>query len=324
MIRIISFNESIPELRLSWMTGALISLALAACGGDKPEPPAEETQTSSPEVAARVIPVAALRPDTTDAARTPRVVSYEDAEAVYREGNYDEATRLFEIYVTSRPENPWGHYMLGLSAWKGGDLKRAEAAFNRALELDPKHVKSHLNSARVLIDLGRDYEALERVTAALALDSTSSDGLRILARIRSRLGDVEAAIAAYTRALVVDEQDVWAMNNLGVLYLEQARPESALPPLARAVQLRPTSPIFQNNLGMALEQGGHPIAAKRAYESAVRADSTYTKAIRNLERLSQFQQDPTAAPEVDLKGLAELFRQSIRVRRDSTGEAAGC
>jgi len=321
MIRIISFNESIPELRLCWMTGALISLALAACGGKQPEPAADVTQTPAPEVEARVIPVASLRPDTSEAARTPSVVTYEGAEAVYREGNYDEATRLFETYVASRAENPWGHYMLGLSAWKSGDLKRAEAAFNRALELDPKHVKSHLNSARVLIDLGRDHEALERVTAALALDSTSSDGLRILARVRSRLGDVEGAILVYTRAIVLDEGDVWAMNNLGVLYLEQVppRPEAALPPLARAVQLRPTSPIFENNLGMALEQAGHPIAAKRAYEAAVGADSTYTKAIRNLERLSQVQGDSTAAPEVDLKGLAELFRQSIRVRRDSVG-----
>jgi predicted Zn-dependent protease len=317
MIRIISFNESIPEFRLSWMTGALISLALAACGGKEPEPDAQVTQTSAPEVEARVIPVAALRPDTTEVARTPSVVTYEGAEAVYREGKYDEATRLFETYVSSRPENPWGHYMLGLAAWKSGDLKRAESAFDRALELDPKHVKSHLNSARVLIDLGRDHEALERVTAALALDSTSSDGLRILARVRSRLGDVEGAVAAYTRALVLDEQDVWAMSNLGVLYLEQARPESALPPLARAVQLRPTSPIFQNNLGMALERAGHPIAAKRAYEAAVKADSTYIKATRNLERLSRVQQDSTATSEVDLQGLAELFRQSIRVRRDS-------
>lgn len=318
MIRIISFNETIPELRLCGMIGALVSLALAACGGkQESEPAIEVAQTESPVAATQVIPAGGLPAETTEVARTPRVVSYEDAEAVYRVGKYDAAVDLFETYVSSRPENPWGHYMLGLSAWKSGDLKRADVAFNRALELDPKHVKSHLNSARVLIDLGRDHEALDRVTAALALDSTSSDGIRLLGRVRSRLGDVEGAVAAYTRALVLDDQDVWAMNNLGVLYLEQARPESALPPLARAVQLRPTSPIFQNNLGMALEQSGHALAAKQAYEAAVRADSTYTKATRNLGRLSQVQQDSTVTPEVDLKGLAELFRQSLRVRRDS-------
>ena len=31
--------------------------------------------------------------------------------------------------VESRPENAWGHYMLGLAAWRSGDLTGAERAF---------------------------------------------------------------------------------------------------------------------------------------------------------------------------------------------------
>ena len=56
---------------------------------------------------------------------------------------------MFATYADQHPSNPWGHYMLGLSSWKAGDLDRAERAFVRANELDPKHVKTLLNLARV-------------------------------------------------------------------------------------------------------------------------------------------------------------------------------
>ena len=51
-------------------------------------------------------------------------------------------------------------------------------------------------------------------------------------------------------------QDVWAMNNLGYIYIQQGRSDAALPPLARAVEIRSNVPVFQNNLGMALERSG--------------------------------------------------------------------
>ena len=46
---------------------------------------------------------------------------------------------MFEAYSESEPDNAWGHYMLGLSAWKTGDHTRALEAFDAALRLDPTH-----------------------------------------------------------------------------------------------------------------------------------------------------------------------------------------
>ena len=75
------------------------------------------------------------------------------------------------------------------------------------------------------------------------------------------------------------------MNNLGFLFLEQGRPGDALPLLARAVELHKDMPMFQNNLGMALEHTGHFVAAAEAYSSALEADPGYEKAQRNLTRV---------------------------------------
>jgi Flp pilus assembly protein TadD len=121
---------------------------------------------------------------------------------------------------------------------------------------------------------------------------------------------VDEAIAAYHRALALDDRDVWSMNNLGLIYIDQDRSSEALGPLARAVELRSTAPVFQNNLGMALERSGHTAAAAKAYEAAIGLDSTYRKASASLARIAAGTQEPDSA-SVDLAALAQQFQDEI-------------
>lgn len=313
MIRTAELNRD----RQYWLAASILTLGLVACGGGEEAPRVQSAdQVETPAATTPVIQTSGPVTVTESTPPIPAVVTYEDAESVFQSGDYSRAKNLFTVYVESRPENAWGHYMLGLAAWRSGDLTGAERAFDEAIKRDPKHVKSLLNSARVLIDLDRPDEARERIEAARLLDSTSNDGLRLLARVHHAKGNVDSAVSAYRQALVADERDVWAMNNLGVLYIEQNDAQSALAPLSRAVQLRPTSPVFQNNLGMALELSGHLAEAKQAYENALKADSTFAKAVKNADRLSAMVIDPSATP-INTGEYAELFRQYIRMWRDS-------
>ena len=117
------------------------------------------------------------------------------------------------------------------------------------------------------------------------------------------------SIEAYHRALTIDERDVWAMNNLGLIYIQQDRSSEALGPLARAVELRSNAPVFQNNLGTALERSGYPTAAAQAYEAAIAVDSTYQKASVGLARVTS-EQKPESTP-VDLVALSTGFQAEI-------------
>ena len=299
---------------------ALVPLMLVACGGKDSSSRTTSAAAGSPTV---------IRTSVTDAAdggtqpssAPVAPATYADAEAAYRAGNYGEARRRFESYIESRPENPWGHYMLGLSAWKSGDLDAAQEAFTRAIALDSTQVKSFVNSARVLLDLGRNHEALEQGRRAVALDPTSSDALRVVARAFHSMGQADSAVDAYRDALLVDGQDVWALNNLGVLYLDKGEPDLALPPLARAVQLRATAPVFQNNFGLALERTGHIAAAQLAFQAALQADSTYAKAAVSLARVSALVADSTDV--VDIDELAQLLRMQLGIWRDNAGGTVG-
>jgi len=313
--------------RFAWL-GMLIWLALAAlaCGGEADvEKPAEETEVErgvqpvqlpqparetksgqAAELASRVDTTAAVEPAVTE----PRVVTYEEAETAYSERRYGEAVALFESYSERKPENPWGHYMVGLSAWKAGEYERAEDAFGRALELDHDHVKSLLNLSRVYLDTERPQDALTRIEEALELDAGSVVGQRLKGRAYHELGQLDDAIDAYRQAILADEQDVWSMNNMGLILIEQGRHQQALLPLARAVELRGDVAIFQNNLGMALEHTGHFRAAEAAYREAVAGDPGYGKAQENLSRVEVVKEDPNLEP-VDLEQLARSFEDEV-------------
>ena len=97
---------------------------------------------------------------------------------------------------------------------------------------------------------------------------------------------MQAKINSYTDAINIDtraQQDYYN-NNIG-------RYTEALPPLARATELNPRSPVFQNNLGQALERLGYYTEARTAYESAVASDSGYVKASTGLARVTGIEQE---------------------------------
>jgi Flp pilus assembly protein TadD len=288
---------------------AVAAVILAACSKDRPKTSSESVGANTPTLSGSV--------STREAeAVTGAPVSYQSAEAAFNRRDYAQATQLYTAYTDSNPENPWGYYMLGLSAWKSGESARAREAFDHALQLDPSHRKSLFNSSRVLLESGQPKIALERVEKALSLEPMSNEGLRLLGRTKYQLGDVAGAIEAYQRALTLDEGDVWSMNNLGLIYLEQGKSAEALPPLARAVELKGKSPVFLNNLGTALERTGHPESAAKSYESALTVDSSYTKASVSLARVTAANQQPDSG-SVDLAALSSQFQNDIEGWRGS-------
>ncbi len=285
---------------------ATVAILAAACGSSDRKTPRDTVATAAPVV---------VTPETTTVQPSagsvvPANVSYADAESAYHARHYGDATEMFGAYVQRRPDNPWGHYMLGLSAWKAGQLERAESAFDQSLVLDPKHVKSLVNLSRVLLEENKGPDALEKIGQAIQLDSTSADAWRVLGRVHAQLGHVDDALTAYQTALTIDPQDTWSMNNMGLLLIRAGRYDDALRPLARAVQLDDGEPAFLNNLGVALERTGHYASATEQYRAALSADSSYTKAQVSLARVDGRGDEEGIAP-VDLGSLGDEFAKQI-------------
>jgi tetratricopeptide (TPR) repeat protein len=310
MTRSFATHTPMGRKNLARILSLALPVALIACGGDEPA-------SGVPEAVARTVASASVTPATAVEIKTlggtvPTPPTYESASDAYKGGDFRAAAVMYRSAVVTTPEDVHGQYMLGLSSWKSGDFSGAKEAFDKAIALDPRFAKAYFNQARVLLDLKRAPEALEMIEKGRAIDSTSSDVWRLTARARAESGDVDGAIATYRDLLGRNEADSWGLNNLGMLLLQRGDVEGSLGPLARAVQVQPTAPLFLNNLGMALERSGHPVAALRRYELAVQHDASYVKAVRNVERLKGLVTDSTLVDEVNVKALAEQFRQTVR------------
>jgi Flp pilus assembly protein TadD len=298
------------------VTAALLVTAIAAFGCSSGDERSQKVQ--EPERSARTTPVSLInesstKPDKGIGDVTPKVVgpvSYAEGEKAYQAGNFSGAISQFEQYTQQKPNNAWGHFMLGLSAWKGGDPAKAEAAFNEALRLDPNHVKSLVNLSRVQIEHKRYDEAVVNLMHAGEIDPNSADVQRLLGRIYRAQGKTDEAIAAYRRAIAQDEKDAWSMNNLGLVFIETGRSANALPLLAKAVELRKDVPTFHNNLGMALEQTRRFSAAAGEYNEALAGDPGNAKAKQNLERVDRIKTD--GEDPFDLEATAKRFVEQIQ------------
>ena len=259
------------------VTAVLLLAGFTAAGCSKPSETVEAKARRRRPPAVK--PVATTGEKRTDGegsspTATPKVttpVSFGDGQAAYQARKYSDATAIFDRYSTERPANAWGHYMLGLSAWKSGDLAKSEQAFEKALTIDPHHVKSLVKLEPRLhrTEAVRQRFALARLSRAAEIDPGSTEICRLLGRAYSTQGKTDEAVTAYRRAIELNERDAWSMNNLGLVLVETRRAEEALPLLTKATELRPEIPVFHNNLGMALEHTGHFRAAATAYKAAL-------------------------------------------------------
>jgi tetratricopeptide (TPR) repeat protein len=275
-------------------------LAITACGGQR------EQHVRAPEQQ----PVVTTAPATVAPPAPAAPVTYGTADSAFTARRYRDAAEMFDGYAKQHPNNAYGFYMLGLSSWKAGQLDRARGAFEDAIQRDPKLVKAHVNLSRVLLEQDHGTEALDRITAAIALDSGAGPSWRVLGRVEAHRGHVDDAIAAYKRAITLDSLDGWSMNNMGALLISAGRYADALPPLARAVEIDSGVATFQNNLGIALERTGYNTAAAAAYQRALDADSGYTKAQVSLARVTG-RPDATDRQPLDLPALGAKFAAEL-------------
>jgi Flp pilus assembly protein TadD len=154
-------------------------------------------------------------------------------------GNVDEAVLLYEGVAAKAPDIPQVQHNLGLAYRKKGDLPKAEAAFRKAAELDPKFAEPHGALSVMLAGAGKRDEALAEAEKAVALSPDSSQYLYNLAVLYRDSGRAVDAEPVFLKLEQLEPQNVEIQYHLATAYMGQGRIQDALARLEKYVASAP-------------------------------------------------------------------------------------
>jgi tetratricopeptide (TPR) repeat protein len=153
------------------------------------------------------------------------------------------------------------------------DWPGAEAAFRRALALDPSHAVAHRYLAHVLSQRGRHEEARAVMRRARALDPLYAMNHATSAQLAFQARDYPAALEHARQAIVIDPEFWIGHMQLGQAYEELGQPDLALEAFMSAAR-------FSGGNTKAMSFRGH-LLAKRGRTNEAR------QLLATLEALSR-------------------------------------
>jgi TolB-like protein/Tfp pilus assembly protein PilF len=144
---------------------------------------------------------------------------------------------------------PEAHTALGsLKFYNDWDWAGAEAAFKRALELDPGNLDAHRGYGHLLMALGRHDEAIREGRIAEQLDPLSAETQTALGRFLYRARRCEEALPHLQLAVEREPRSIGANVRLGDCYLQLRRYAEALAAFEKGRELTRDERSFQTHI----------------------------------------------------------------------------
>lgn len=106
----------------------------------------------------------------------------------------------YEKAIQLKPDTVWVHEQLGIEYERAGEQAKAEAAYRRALGLDPGHLGVNRRLADLLLELHRYDEARRQAEFVLKLKPDDAWQMMNVARAHARLGRRADTLAWLRRA----------------------------------------------------------------------------------------------------------------------------
>lgn len=213
-------------------------------------------------------------------------VWYKKAMFYEKQKNYAEAEHWYLKVIAGTSTDicfPCAHNDLGAVYTITGRDTEAEAAFNKAIQLDSTFVNAYINLGKVYHKTGRFAEAEAALKKAIQLDSTVVFAYINLGVVYTNTGRYTEAEATYNEAIRFDSTCTGAFINLGLLYCDiLGRYTEAEAAFQKAIQLDSTAALAYSVLGVVYANTGRYVEAEVAQQKAIQLDSTFVAAYIRL------------------------------------------
>src|SRR5450432_1652061 len=227
-----------------------------------------------------------------EALETPELAALGAAHALHAEalnamrerGAVDAATKA----TTLNPYLVDGWRELGDAHLEANDLKNAERAFRRVVEMDQTYGLGFAKLAQVLLEQGRTLEALEAITEAGQRGGDPFFIAAIRGDIYAEMERHNEAAEAYDEALDIEPEDHWALHQAALEHGAAGHPTRATALFEAALEhdgdgCHQTLVDFADHLRK-LGRIGDAVKLYRRAVAAVPNDPEWKQALREAEK----------------------------------------
>ena len=197
------------------------------------------------------------------------------ANALQSAGRYDEAAATLATAQRAAPLSVAPRIAQAQLLAQQGEIDAAIAQFERAAREQRFRLESPLTTlqaeAQMLLDAGRFDDAERVIDAARALRADDATTSQLRGDLYRQHGDSTAAIAAYRRALALDDQRLAALFALRDEIQRAGEGSAVLPLLEEALAANPDEPTLALLAGQEWQQQGDLPRAISAYQSALQS-----------------------------------------------------
>lgn len=197
-------------------------------------------------------------------------------------GMFINEETLWTYLLKHAPDYWVAHNNMGNILLQKGRDNEALEQFETARKLNPEMVEVPTNLGVALVMMGRFPEAIKQFQAASGIDPDYSAAHLNLGNILLQTGRFPEAAAEYEEVLRIAPRDSVARENMGLVLMKLGQPSEAREQFQAAADLDPRDADVQSNLGNALAQTGDPADAIDHFQEAVRIKPDDAEAHQNL------------------------------------------
>ncbi len=229
-------------------------------------------------------------------------------------GRYDAAIAEWEKALEIDPKDAKVHINLGALLAKTGKFTEAIVHFEKALEINPGYTEAHGNLGVALAQTGRLDEAIPHFQKFLEANPDSAEAHNNLGRALAEKGRLSEAITHFRKAIQIKPDYLEVHLSLGVVLAWQEKPDEALAHFAKVLEINPNIAEAHYYLGDALYHSrGKAAEALAHWRQAIRIEPNHVPALNQTARAL------ATSPEASVRNGAEAVGLAERAVRLSGG-----
>ena len=177
------------------------------------------------------------------------------------------------------------HYNLGFAYYHAGQIEKAIAAYQKAIQLEPNFADAYGGLGVIYWRTGNLDAAIRHCQKAIKIAPENIEFHQNLTRIYWQKGMHDRAAIGYRIILELNPSDENALHHLGIILLSKQEYDEAVSCFQKVLQINPDNALTHGALGTAYYKLGEEGLAIHEFQEVLRLDPQNQNALKILKRL---------------------------------------